>query len=193
MPSKAVVPAGDWPLPGPSPSPHPTPIPALERREHRRGGPTLRERVLEGWHRGQCSGEGQLSAVSGQHHCGWERTGASSCNRAQTAAPRARCTSSQPWREAKDGNIPDNAFSPKPLCAMPSAVPQRLRARLSPPSSQGTPRPPPRLPSPRSAACPPGLLPLPGLPLAELSPRLPPARHSGLSSSATSLVSPRRR
>lgn len=56
MPSEAAVPTGDWPLPGPFPAPS-----ALERREHRRGGPTLREVVLEkggtkgnAWERGSC-------------------------------------------------------------------------------------------------------------------------------------------
>lgn len=66
MPSEAVVPAGDWPLPGPFPAPPPSSgaLRAPWRWPHLEGrGPG------EGWHRGQCSGEGQLSAVSGQHHC----------------------------------------------------------------------------------------------------------------------------
>lgn len=93
----------------------------------------------------------------------------------------------------QDGNIPDSSFSPKPLHAVTPAVPQGLRAPLSPPLSHGTPRPPALLRSPRSAVCPPSLLPPPGLPLAKIPPRLPPARHSGLSSSAASLVFPQRR
>lgn len=124
MPSEAVVPAGDWPLPGPFPAPPPSSgAPrAPWRWSHLEGrGPG------EGWHRAQCSGEGQLSAVSGQHHCSWG-TGALSCNGAQTEAPRVHCTSSQPWREVKDGNIRASSFSSKPLHAVTSAVPQRLWA-----------------------------------------------------------------
>ena len=84
MPSEAVVPAGDWPLPGPFPAPPPSSgAPrAPWRWSHLEGrGPG------EGWHRAQCSGEGQLSAVSGQHHGSWG-TGALSCNGVQTEAPR---------------------------------------------------------------------------------------------------------